>query len=469
MHGGRRQGGDPQEDRHDPAAEGQPQAQSTTTRSATSSAGAARTSAGSQGMPGFDSYAALAKLDAEAQSVTAIDFDNDGKPDICLVRGEQGRAAPERRRRVHRGRRCPASPAARAPRCGPTTTATACPTCSSPRPTGPRLFTNLGKGQFRDDTAPAAEGSRVQPHRRRVGRLRRRRQARHRPRQRLPRPARLPQHPARTRRRSCCPKFGDWHAIGTFRATNAGRQLQDRVRRSRRSRSTPDKEYKGKRDMPAKWAKKDIKDGEATPLPEVGGNCATYLHREIEVATAAEVPVVARQRRHADGVAQRREGTQQRQGQARRRPPLVAEAEGREEHAAGEDVRRGRGARVLVRARPAATPARSGRGSRTFPTAWGFGPNGLCADVKGDTLAVADFTGDGKPDILYGAGTGTAAREPGRQVRHQGRQRHQLQARQGRPGARATSTATASSTCSSRRPTGSASCSATTAPASSPT
>src|SRR5205823_4598367 len=36
------------------------------------------------GMPGFDKYAGLTKLDAEAQSVTTIDFDNDGKPDICL-------------------------------------------------------------------------------------------------------------------------------------------------------------------------------------------------------------------------------------------------------------------------------------------------------------------------------------------------------------------------------------------------
>ncbi len=38
--------------------------------------------------------------------------------------------------------------------------------------------------------------------------------------------------------------------------------------------------------------------------------------------------------------------------------------------------------------------------------AWGLGPDGLAADVKGDTLAVADVNGDGKPDFLYGAGTG---------------------------------------------------------------
>ncbi|MFO0825237.1 MAG: VCBS repeat-containing protein [Gemmataceae bacterium] len=37
-----------------------------------------------KGMPGFDRYAALPKLDAEAQSISTVDFDNDGKMDICL-------------------------------------------------------------------------------------------------------------------------------------------------------------------------------------------------------------------------------------------------------------------------------------------------------------------------------------------------------------------------------------------------
>src|SRR5207248_5686878 len=37
--------------------------------------------------------------------------------------------------------------------------------------------------------------------------------------------------------------------------------------------------------------------------------------------------------------------------------------------------------------------------------AWGLGPTGLAADARGDTLAVADVNGDGKPDFLCGAGT----------------------------------------------------------------
>src|SRR5262245_32813117 len=37
-----------------------------------------------RGMPGFDKYAGLASLAAEAQAVSVVDFDNDGKPDICL-------------------------------------------------------------------------------------------------------------------------------------------------------------------------------------------------------------------------------------------------------------------------------------------------------------------------------------------------------------------------------------------------
>src|SRR5262249_14865545 len=46
--------------------------------------------------------------------------------------------------------------------------------------------------------------------------------------------------------------------------------------------------------------------------------------------------------------------------------------------------------------------------------AWGLGPNGIGADVKGDTLTVCDVDGDGKPDFLYGAGTGLLVRNTGK-------------------------------------------------------
>ena len=36
----------------------------------------------------------------------------------------------------------------------------------------------------------------------------------------------------------------------------------------------------------------------------------------------------------------------------------------------------------------------------------GLGPEGIGSDVKGDTLTVADVNNDGRPDFLYGAGTG---------------------------------------------------------------
>src|SRR5258708_16759009 len=36
------------------------------------------------GMPGFTQIGALGKVDAEGQSITTVDFDGDGKLDICL-------------------------------------------------------------------------------------------------------------------------------------------------------------------------------------------------------------------------------------------------------------------------------------------------------------------------------------------------------------------------------------------------
>jgi hypothetical protein len=36
----------------------------------------------------------------------------------------------------------------------------------------------------------------------------------------------------------------------------------------------------------------------------------------------------------------------------------------------------------------------------------GLGPDGIGGNIKGDTLTVCDVNGDGRPDFLYGAGTG---------------------------------------------------------------
>ena len=124
----------------------------TTTRSATSSAGAARTSAASAACPASRTTAALTRVDPDAQAVACVDIDGDGKPDLCLVGAGKMAPAAERRRVAQRDEPAGLSPAAAAPRSGPTTTATASPTCCWPRASGPQLYTNLGKGSFRDDS-----------------------------------------------------------------------------------------------------------------------------------------------------------------------------------------------------------------------------------------------------------------------------------------------------------------------------
>jgi hypothetical protein len=104
------------------------------------------------GMPGFDRYASLAKLGAEAQAVSVVDFDNDGKPDLTL---------------------CGATKVALVRNGGDSFTEAALPGLTGgaraavwadhnrdglpdlllATSTGPKLYTNLGRGTFRDDSA----------------------------------------------------------------------------------------------------------------------------------------------------------------------------------------------------------------------------------------------------------------------------------------------------------------------------
>ena len=101
----------------------------------------------------------------------------------------------------------------------------------------------------------------------------------------------------------------------------------------------------------SKWAKKDVQGRRGRrSLPEVRPELRDLpLPRDSKCRRDADLPVaVGSRRQHADRLAQRREGAQRRQGEAGDRPAAsCAEAEAGQEHAADEDVQRGRRVRVL--------------------------------------------------------------------------------------------------------------------------
>jgi len=356
------------------------------------------------GMPGFDKYASLTKLDAEAQSVTSIDFDNDGKPDVCLCgankvsllqNGGDGFIEVSLPGLVGGAR------AAVWADCN----GDGLPDLLLATATGPKLYTNIGKGMFRDDT------------------------------KRLPAEVaynltaaafgdfngdgkpdillangfhglRLYKNIRADAPKVVLPKVGDWYAIGMFRAKEGTESNHNIAFPIESDKFEVNKEYKGKRDLVQKWVKKDYKDGEPQSLAEFGGNCATYLHRELEMTAAADVAVHIRSAQsltvwlngkkiHTDA-ATKAEGT-----------PLTLKL------AAGKNT-------LLIKISSTATTGDQGftfsLGSggdgaaglwfEDISATWGLGAEGAASDVKGDTLAVADFNGDGKPDFLFGAGTG---------------------------------------------------------------
>jgi hypothetical protein len=359
------------------------------------------------GMPGFDRIAALPKLDSEAQSVSVVDFDNDGKPDLCLCGASKvvlmqngGDSSNEVGLPGYSGG---ARSAVWADHNGD-----GLPDLLLATAEGPRLFTNLGKGQFRDDTVrlpkelawnltAAAWGDfdgDGKPdillangfHGLRIYRGIR------------PEVKKLPPPP----------KFGDWHVIGIFRAANANPTFADNYKTEflvEKEKFSPEKEYKGKRNLPTKWVKKEIKDDEVTPLPDVGGNCATYLYRELEAAADMEFPVAI----GTNGtltVWVNGEKAYTRDQYIQTSAPVVLKLK--------------KGANTLLikmcdTVGNHAVKFSLGSGDNSGPpgpwfqdvsAAWGLGESGHCGEVKGDTLTVADFNGDGKPDFLYGGLSG---------------------------------------------------------------
>ncbi|MBX9579920.1 MAG: VCBS repeat-containing protein [Gemmataceae bacterium] len=355
------------------------------------------------GFPGFDRYAALPKLDAEAQAVSVADFDDDGKPDLCLCGANKvvllQNGGDSYTEVALPGLTAGARAAVWADHDGD-----GLPDLLLATPAGPRLYTNLGKGRFRDDSArlpkepawnltAAAWGDFDGDGRPDIllangfHGLRLYRNTR----------AAAPKPPPP-------PKAGPWHAIGIFRAANPQANF-DTAFPVETEPFSPNKEYKGKRDLPTKWAQKDFKDGDKHEIADFGQNCASYLYRESEAKAAAEVPAtftsdntltvwVNGEKVHGDNKSPADPAVLLVKLKPGKNTLLVKMC----------NADRPQGFSFQFGADGAAGPP--GPWFADASAAWGLGPDGMAHDQKGDSLTVADFDGDGRPDVLYGAGAG---------------------------------------------------------------
>jgi hypothetical protein len=356
-----------------------------------------------QGMPGFDRYAGLTKLETEAQSVTTVDFDNDGKPDICLC-GANKVSLLQNGGDGFVEITLPGLVGGARSAIWADYNGDGLPDLLLATPGGPRLYTNLGKSQFRDDTS------------------------------RLPKEAcynltaaawgdfngdgkpdlllangfhglRLYKNILKEAPKIVPPKFGEWYTIGSFRTKDATTNFDTKFP-PETEKFDGNKEYKGKRDIPVKWSKKDFKEGEVANLIEYGNNCANYAYREIEAASAVEIPFTL----GADDTVTVWLNGEKLGSDNSSKPITDARISSVLRLKPGKNALlikvcnlEGECGFVLHTGQNNGPP---GLWFEDVSSSWGLGSSGNAADVKGDTLTVADFNKDGKPDFLYGAGSG---------------------------------------------------------------
>jgi hypothetical protein len=354
------------------------------------------------GMPGFTHYSALTRVDPDAQAISAIDINGDGKMDLCLV-GASKIALLQNDGEALGEVSLPGATGARAA-VWADYNGDGKPDLLLATPTGLKLYTNLGDS-FRDDSHLLPKELAYNPtaaawidydgdgkpdilfsngfH-----------------------GLRLYRNLGANSRQKEPVKMGDWHYIGPFDNTN-----QQGFAHAYPPEQEIDlaKKYKGKRNIEAAWKQGKFPDGQVNNLAMFPDNndAVVYLYREIECATAFDMPVSL----GSDDTL-----TVWLNGQK-----ILAEnvyrAAAPDQNRVVLKLKAGKNKLLMKICQGQAEWAFYFHPTVTIPSGitWlfedvsekvGLGPNGIGSNVKGDTLTVADVNGDGRPDFLYGAGTG---------------------------------------------------------------
>lgn len=360
-----------------------------------------------RGMPAFTHLAPLARVDPEAQAVSVADFDGDGKPDLCLA-GAGKVVLLQNGGEAYSEISLPGVSGCRA--------AVWADYNGDGRPdlllatsAGPRLFTNLGNGQFRDDSAllPSGAGWNLtaaawldydadgKPDILLGNGYHGLRLFRNNP-------------PKDLAAKLTPPKWGEWQFIGPF--DNAGGRGFD-TKYPPETQIDFTKQYPGKNDEKAAWRKGNFPDGQVHNLKHFRHNddVCCYLYREIEAAAVAEVPVslgsddtisvwLNGERLLHENVA-RAAAPDQNQATLRLKPGknqlLIKICQGFGEWA--------------FYFKPGEAKLTAIGWFQDVSRQAGLGAAGLGGQIKGDALAVADVNNDGRPDFLYSASNGLLA------------------------------------------------------------
>jgi len=360
-----------------------------------------------QGLAGFTHMSSLGRVDIEAQSISVADFDGDGKPDLCLVGAgrvlllqNSGEAMSE----VTLPQRYGARSGVWADYNGDGK-----PDLLLATPAGPKLFTNLG-GSFRDDShllptepfynltaaawidyngdgkpdillANGYHGLRLYKN---TGAIK------------MTIPA--------------TPKLGKWHYLGPFDNTGGkGFETTHPVETKIDLKAV----YEGKGKIKIGWQQGNFNDGTANDLanlfkPEQRSWSAVYLYREIDVASPMDMPIslgsddtisvwLNGQKILAQNVYRAVEADQEH---------VVLKLKAGKNHLLLKICQGDGQWAFYFQGGNAAPPVPRGKAFEDVSDKVGFGPDGIGANVKGDTLTVRDVNGDGRPDIYFGAGTG---------------------------------------------------------------